>query len=183
MVTILERPITDRNGRHFLSGRYKMLNTIKPSFTQCRICFIHNAVPFIGFGFLDNAVMILVGDYIDSTIGVAFHISVLAAAAFGNTISDLVGIFFGGYVELVADRMGLPQPKFSAQEADSLYARIAKNGGQAFGIVLGCLLGMFPLLFMDTSKHMRHNDKDKDEKLDAQLDAQLSSTLSKEDLE
>ena len=43
--------------------------------TQCRICFIHNAVPFIGFGFLDNAVMIVAGDYIDSTLGVAFHIS------------------------------------------------------------------------------------------------------------
>ena len=43
--------------------------------TQCRICFIHNAVPFIGFGFLDNAVMIIAGDYIDSTLGVAFHIS------------------------------------------------------------------------------------------------------------
>ena len=95
--------------------------------TQCRICFIHNAVPFIGFGFLDNAVMIVAGDYIDSTLGVAFHISgltslvskvygkwfttftVLAAAGLGNTMSDVVGIFFGGYVELLADRMGLPQ--------------------------------------------------------------------------
>ena len=74
--------------------------------------------------------MIMVGDYIDSTIGIAFHISVLAAAALGNTVSDLVGIFFGGYVELVADRCGLPQPKFSAQEADSLHARVAKNTGQ-----------------------------------------------------
>ena len=68
-------------------------------------------MPFIGFGFLDNAVMIVAGDYIDSTIGVYFHLSMLAAAAFGNTISDLVGIFFGGYIELVADRLGLPQPK------------------------------------------------------------------------
>ena len=34
---------------------------------------------------------------------------VLAAAGLGNTMSDVVGIFFGGYVELLADRMGLPQ--------------------------------------------------------------------------
>ena len=74
--------------------------------------------------------MIIAGDYIDSTLGVTFHISVLAAAALGNTMSDLVGIFFGGYVELLADRMGLPQPKFSPAEADSIYARVAKNGGQ-----------------------------------------------------
>ena len=75
-------------------------------------------------------------------------------------MSDVVGIFFGGYVELLADRMGLPQaryeliwlppevlvhktgttsaqtfifflkPKFSPAEADSMYARVAKNGGQ-----------------------------------------------------
>ena len=74
--------------------------------------------------------MIIAGDYIDSTLGVTFHISVLAAAALGNTMSDLVGIFFGGYVELLADRMGLPQPKFSPAVADSIYARVAKNGGQ-----------------------------------------------------
>ena len=34
---------------------------------------------------------------------------VLAAAGLGNTLSDVVGIFFGGYIELVADRMGLPK--------------------------------------------------------------------------
>ena len=38
-------------------------------------------------------------------------ISVLAAAGLGNTMSDVVGIFFGGYVELLADRMGLPQDR------------------------------------------------------------------------
>ena len=31
-------------------------------------------------------------------------------------------------------------------------ARVAKNGGQAFGIVFGCLLGMFPLLFIDNER-------------------------------
>ena len=31
-------------------------------------------------------------------------------------------------------------------------ARVAKNGGQAFGIVLGCLLGMFPLLFIENER-------------------------------
>ena len=48
---------------------------VKPSSRECRICFVHNAVPFIGFGFLDNVVMIVAGDYIDSTLGVAFNIS------------------------------------------------------------------------------------------------------------
>jgi len=154
-----------REGDETIAIHASAIKTTKPSFTQLRICFIHNAVPFIGFGFLDNLVMILVGDYIDSTFGFYFHISVLAAAGLGNTLSDVVGVFFGGYVELMADRMGLPQPKFSPQEADSIHARFAKNGGQAIGIIIGCLLGMFPLLFMDTSKYMSGR---KDEKSDEQ---------------
>jgi len=120
-----------------------------PSWLQCRISFVHNMVPFIGFGFLDNLVMILVGDYIDNTIGIYFHISILAAAALGNTCSDLAGIFFGGYVEYMADKFGLPQPRMTPEQEDTGRARFSKNFGQAFGIVVGCLLGMFPLLFME----------------------------------
>ena len=41
----------------------------KPSNTQLRIAFIHNAVPFIGFGFLDNFVMLIAGDYFEATLG------------------------------------------------------------------------------------------------------------------
>ena len=49
-----------------------------------------------------------------------------AAAALGNTISDCCGIVFGGYVEMVADRMGLAKPRFTEAEADHSHARIAK---------------------------------------------------------
>ena len=61
---------------------------------------------FSGFGFLDNAVMILAGDYIETSVGVMFNLSVLAAAGLGNTVSDLVGVLFGGYVESIADKFG-----------------------------------------------------------------------------
>jgi len=152
-----------REGDENIAMHARSSVTVKPSNTQLRIAFVHNAVPFIGFGFLDNFVMLIAGDYFEATLGVYFHISVLAAAGLGNTLSDVVGIFFGGYIELVADRMGLPAPKFSAQEADSTHARVARNSGQAFGIVLGCLLGMCPLLFLDTSKHTRDKPIEKEE--------------------
>ena len=99
---------------------------IKPCSKKLRICFVHESIPFVGFGFLDNAVMIVAGDYIDLTIGATFGISVMAAAALGNTISDCCGIVFGGYVEMVADRMGLAKPRFTEAEADHSHARIAK---------------------------------------------------------
>lgn len=54
--------------------------------------FVVNGVPFIGFGFLDNFFMIIAGDYIESTIGVYMAISTMAAAALGNTISDIFGL-------------------------------------------------------------------------------------------
>ena len=72
--------------------------------------FFHNLVPFIGFGFFDNLLMILAGDLIETQIGATMHLSVMACAALGNTISDVCGIGLAGYVEVLALRMGLPFP-------------------------------------------------------------------------
>ncbi|KAF0770904.1 hypothetical protein AaE_002516, partial [Aphanomyces astaci] len=43
-------------------------------------------VPFLGFGFVDNFILILAGDYIDITLGVSLGISSMAAAGIGNAI-------------------------------------------------------------------------------------------------
>ena len=51
------------------------------------------AIPFVGFGFADNAVMIICGDYIDQTFGIMFGLSTLAAAGLGNTVSDVIGVY------------------------------------------------------------------------------------------
>lgn len=56
------------------------------------IVFIFNTIPFIGFGILDNGIMIVAGEYIDSTLGVMLGISTMAAAGFGNIISDIAGV-------------------------------------------------------------------------------------------
>ena len=140
--------------------------TVIPRNSELRRCFIHEMIPFIGFGFLDNAVMIVAGDYIESSVGIAFHLSVLAAAGLGNTCSDLVGILFGGYVEAVGDKFGIPKPHFTPEEAHSRRARFTRTGGQAFGIVVGCLLGMFPLLIIDTSRYMIHEVDPVEESID-----------------
>ena len=51
------------------------------------LVFANNAIPFVGFGIIDNAVMIMAGDYIDCTIGVALGISTMAAAGLGKSFS------------------------------------------------------------------------------------------------
>ena len=58
--------------------------------------FVNQTVPFIGFGFMDNAIMILAGDKIDMTLGLSLGLSTMAAAGLGNLLSDVCGIGFGG---------------------------------------------------------------------------------------
>ena len=105
----------------------------------------HQSLPFIGFGFLDNAIMILAGEYIDHHIGVTLGISTMAAAALGNTISDLFGIATGGYIEHFCVKLGVSPPALTLEQLDLNVVRAFGYIGRAVGIVIGCLLGMSAL--------------------------------------
>ena len=52
-----------------------------PSRAQLWRLALANGVPFVGFGFADNVIMILAGDAIDASLGVKLGLSTLAAAA------------------------------------------------------------------------------------------------------
>lgn len=67
--------------------------------------------------------MILAGEYIEHTIGLTFHFSVMTCAAFGNTISDVCGIGLAGYVEIWSQRLGLPTPMLTPAQAN--HARVS----------------------------------------------------------
>ncbi|XP_063780474.1 transmembrane protein 65 isoform X2 [Pseudophryne corroboree] len=120
-----------------------------PSSRQLKHVFVHNALPFIGFGFLDNAIMIAAGTQIEFHIGAILGISTMAAAALGNLVSDLAGLGLAGYVEAISSRLGLPIPDLSPKQADMWQTRVSAHMGKAIGIAVGCLLGMFPLLFFN----------------------------------
>nr|XP_014346799.1 PREDICTED: transmembrane protein 65 isoform X1 [Latimeria chalumnae] len=126
---------------------------------QQRKVFFHNAVPFIGFGFLDNAIMIAAGTQIELTIGVIFGISTMAAAALGNLVSDLAGLGLAGYVEAMASRLGLRIPDMTPKQADMWQTRLSSHLGKAIGVVIGCLLGMFPLLFFSAEEEEKLEGK------------------------
>ena len=53
---------------------------------------IQQGLPFVGFGFLDNFIMIVAGESIETFFGTTLVISTMAAAALGNTLSDVFGI-------------------------------------------------------------------------------------------
>eukprot|EP00892_Ulva_mutabilis_P008577 jgi/Ulvmu1/6091/UM027_0069.1 len=110
--------------------------------------FTASAIPFVGFGFLDNLIMIVAGDYIDASLGAAFCLSTMAAAGLGNLISDIAGIFCADSIESRARVFKYGRmPRFSTAQAQSPPVTYIKSLGAVVGISIGCILGMFPLLF------------------------------------
>uniref|UniRef100_A0A0X3NQB3 Transmembrane protein 65 n=1 Tax=Schistocephalus solidus TaxID=70667 RepID=A0A0X3NQB3_SCHSO len=131
---------------------------------QRRLVFLASASPFIGFGFMDNFVMIIAGEYIDLTFATVFGFSTMAAAGLGNLVSDICGLGLVGYVEKYASLFGVKMPSLTPAELSSKSASRASNMGRLVGISVGCLLGMFPLLFIPRgSEKAPSNEASKEE--------------------
>ena len=98
-------------------------------------------VAFIVFGFIDNFLMVIFGNEIDAafiSIGVT---NTMLAAGLGNTLSDAVGILSGRWVEkLVHIRLPIPD--------DGMLSKNQIIAAETFGVVVGCLIGLFPLLLI-----------------------------------
>ncbi|KAK2511344.1 Tmem65 [Columba guinea] len=92
------------------------------------------------------------GTQIELSIGVVLGISTMAGnyipAALGNLVSDLAGLGLAGYVEALASRLGLSIPDLTPKQADMWQTRLSAHLGKAIGVTIGCILGMFPLLFI-----------------------------------
>ena len=157
-------PIARRRRRRFNSSTSTSTTTTKnnnnsqevikdPSYQDLKAVALAQAIPFIGFGFMDNSILIVAGDAIDTTLGVVLGISTLCAAAIGNIISDLAGIGLGTVIEdFCAQRLGLKPPDLTAAQRQLRKVRFASQMGMATGMTIGCILGMFPLLFIDSDK-------------------------------
>uniref|UniRef100_A0A286XX10 Transmembrane protein 65 n=1 Tax=Cavia porcellus TaxID=10141 RepID=A0A286XX10_CAVPO len=122
-----------------------------PTPGQLRYVFIHNAIPFVGFGFLDNAIMIVAVmiyyDFFDYSVTIYLSVFKFLAAALGNLVSDLAGLGLAGYVEALASRLGLSIPDLTPKQVDMWQTRVSTHLGKAVGVTIGCILGMFPLIF------------------------------------
>lgn len=119
-----------------------------PTRSQLRQLFVRTAVPFVGFGFFDNVIMLTVGETIDCTLGVAFGFSTLAAAGMGQMVSDASGITLQGLIERSADQLGLPDPHLSVRQQRLEFVKYWMIAARIIGIIFGCFLGMCPLILM-----------------------------------
>ncbi|KAL1244955.1 Transmembrane protein [Trichinella spiralis] len=119
-----------------------------------------NMIPFVGFGLFDNLIMIIAGEYIDITVGTLLGISTLAAAGVGNMISDVGGVGIGHYIEQTVSKMKWKTPNLTPEQWNSKGVRWTSNAGRVLGVSLGCLIGMFPLLFFKDRQKPEYDTTD-----------------------
>ena len=106
---------------------------------QLRALAAQTMVPYVGFGIVDNAMMVMSGEAIDHTLGLMLGLSTLAAAALGNSFSNGepgptgpqridtsdkyftrtapcsagLGMVLHGTIERFAGALGLPDPRLT----------------------------------------------------------------------
>eukprot|EP00397_Hematodinium_sp_SG-2012_P027181 GEMP01028541.1.p1 GENE.GEMP01028541.1~~GEMP01028541.1.p1 ORF type:complete len:445 (+),score=59.06 GEMP01028541.1:52-1386(+) len=124
----------------------------RPSRRNLKNYALHCALPMVGFGFMDNLVMIQVGELIDSSIGVTFGFATMTSAALGQVCSDVSGVCFGGVVDAFFAKIGIPPYYLTPDQLSSQHVRVVRTTAMGIGVMCGCLLGMTSLLFIDLDK-------------------------------
>jgi hypothetical protein len=130
------------------SGRERDTES-KPTRKQLFQVAIATSVPFVGFGCVDNGLMVIYGDVIDSTLGVYLGASMLASAALGNAISNIFGMLLHGTINKQAEKLGLPDPRLTLTQRKMPQVHTWTTLGSTIGVFTGCVLGMTPLFFMN----------------------------------
>lgn len=153
----------DKDGKltyaEFKSWAQEVINTgptrvelEEPTRWQLGAVAVATSVPFIGFGMVDNGLMVIFGDALDGTMGMWFGCSMLASAALGNAISNVFGMLLHGTITKGADRLGLPDARLTLSQRKLPSVHLWSTAGSTVGVFTGCLLGMTPLLLMDQTK-------------------------------
>ena len=148
-----------------------------PTSDQLRNHFIKSALPMVGFGFMDQTVMLQAGNAIDCTIGVTFGLSTLTAAAIGQICSDTAGVLFGSTVETFFRAMGLPPTGFTSAQRGLAAVKRVGLAGNLIGVITGCLLGLTNLLFIDTSRSTALKLQAKNQEQEFAFSVEASNTV------
>lgn len=180
--SVNETTQTNSFARQFTTTTKKEIEgTVTISDAQLRKVFLASAAPMLGFGFMDNFVMIQAGGAIDATLGVRLGLATMTAAALGQVVSDVSGVLFGGVVERMLTKIGIHAPNLTPAQRRLARCRNASTGGAVIGVTIGCLLGAFPLLLgdMDAGEKKRRMDEMKDT-LDAMIHSTINDNINKD---
>ncbi|KAL7674446.1 hypothetical protein ACOME3_000726 [Neoechinorhynchus agilis] len=146
--------------------RGNQLANQKVTFRLICIVFLYTGLPYIGFGFADNFLMIIFGDMIEQSFKATFAtITPLAAAALGNTVSDGAGVTIAHRVEELSWRflssLGIVNSNILIESTNRLISA-TKFASKLICVTIGCLIGMVPLLWITESKDASHSESDRE---------------------
>jgi len=105
---------------------------------QIQSVFLSAAIPMVGFGFMDNFIMITAGSAIDNSLGVQMGLATMTAAAIGQVVSDVSGVIFGDTMSRVFQVS--PARLTKEQRKLAVVGRL-RLGGAVLGVIAGCALG------------------------------------------
>ena len=136
------------------SGEYAIGEQMSPTIKEFLKSFMSKAVKSFTFGFIDNFILIIAGNSIDAVLGDSMGLSPMASAGIGNALSDAVGELGGETIDNTLTRMGVTEGVLSdkALESSPDWMRVMHKNAGVIGIVIGCLIGMVPLMFMKSRK-------------------------------
>uniref|UniRef100_A0A7S0S858 EF-hand domain-containing protein n=1 Tax=Chlamydomonas leiostraca TaxID=1034604 RepID=A0A7S0S858_9CHLO len=120
-----------------------------PSASALRMIFVASAIPFIAFGFLDNAIMLVAGEEIDHVFGARLGLTTLASAGLGNLVADVMGVSVANGIEQGVKKV-IKTPKLSRYQNTLHVIKMTRLVGSAVGVGFGCLLGLSPLVLTGT---------------------------------
>jgi hypothetical protein len=129
---------------------------LTPEIKNILIRIFSNFIGSFIFGFIDNFVMVIAGSWIDTKIATAMGGigGPMLAAGFGNTVSDVIGKLAEKSIEGALNKIGINTDSVSDEEMQNTntFWRFLDKSSGVFGIALGCLVGLFPLLLEEQNE-------------------------------
>jgi hypothetical protein len=123
---------------------------------QIQSIFLSAAIPMIGFGFMDNFVMITAGNAIDNSLGVQLGLATMTAAAIGQVVSDVSGVMFGDTLSRV---FKISSAKLTDTQRKLAFVRRLRLAGAVLGVITGCTLGATALYFVPDRDTTTNNNE------------------------
>jgi hypothetical protein len=156
------------------SSRTRSLQQL--SWLQIRSIMLSAAIPMVGFGFMDNFIMIQAGSMIDNTLGVQLGLATMTAAALGQVVSDTCGVLFGGTLERYLAIQ--PLPLTAAQRSLALVPRL-RLAGAVLGVIVGCLMGAVVGLFLGAPSEREDENEKPHQRLERVMEDMMTSPEEK----
>mmetsp|Transcript_46542 Transcript_46542/g.53820 ORF Transcript_46542/g.53820 Transcript_46542/m.53820 type:complete len:241 (+) Transcript_46542:81-803(+) len=123
---------------------------------QIRSIFLSAAIPMVGFGFMDNFVMITAGQAIDNSLGVQMGLATMTAAAMGQVVSDVSGVMFGDTLARLF-KVSSAQLSASQRELAAVQIHRLRLAGAILGVIAGCTLGA-TALYIVPDRNTQHDN-------------------------